>query len=170
MRTSMNVHICTCAAAARADVRRRRINQIHRSSRQPTSDFANGRDKRDVWTVNSEATPEAYFATFRQKLFEPCILAGTSEKGCCAECGAPRVRATEKARRLPQSIVTGSRIETVAWRTLDTERLEELYASLQPLVLKGSPRALEVGAAGIANPLMLKLKLSGQSRNHLLGV
>lgn len=54
-----------------------------------------GRNKRDVWTVNSEPTPEAHFATFPQKLIEPCILAGTSEKGCCAECGAPRVRMTE---------------------------------------------------------------------------
>jgi DNA modification methylase len=54
-----------------------------------------GRNKRDVWTVNSEPTPEAHFATFPQRLIEPCILAGTSEKGCCAECGAPRVRVTE---------------------------------------------------------------------------
>jgi DNA modification methylase len=54
------------------------------------------RNKRDVWTINSEPTPEAHFATFPQKLIEPCILAGTSEKGCCAECGAPRVRVTER--------------------------------------------------------------------------
>lgn len=55
-----------------------------------------GRNKRSVWTVNSEPTPEAHFATFPQKLIEPCILAGTSEKGCCAECGAPRLRVTEQ--------------------------------------------------------------------------
>ncbi|MGC2221741.1 MAG: site-specific DNA-methyltransferase [Methylocella sp.] len=50
------------------------------------------RNKRSVWAVNSEPTPEAHFATFPQKLIEPCILAGTSEKGRCAQCGAPRVR------------------------------------------------------------------------------
>lgn len=54
------------------------------------------RNKRDVWTVNSEPTPEAHFATFPSKLIEPCILAGTSDKGCCAVCGAPRVRVTER--------------------------------------------------------------------------
>jgi DNA modification methylase len=37
----------------------------------------NGRNKRSVWTVNSEPTPEAHFATFPQKLIEPCILAGS---------------------------------------------------------------------------------------------
>jgi DNA modification methylase len=36
-----------------------------------------GRNKRSVWTVNSEPTPEAHFATFPQKLIEPCILAGS---------------------------------------------------------------------------------------------
>jgi DNA modification methylase len=34
------------------------------------------RNKRDVWFVNSEPTPEAHFATFPEKLIEPCILAG----------------------------------------------------------------------------------------------
>ena len=66
------------------------------ASRGPGTDGTyrkmNGRNKRDVWTVNSEPTPEAHFATFPQKLIEPCILAGTSERGCCKECGAPRVR------------------------------------------------------------------------------
>src|SRR4030095_3390757 len=36
--------------------------------------------------------PDAHFATFAEKLVEPCILAGTSEAGCCAQCGAPWVR------------------------------------------------------------------------------
>ena len=40
--------------------------------------------------------PDAHFATFPPKLVEPCILAGTSEKGCCPECGAPWERVVEK--------------------------------------------------------------------------
>lgn len=36
-----------------------------------------GRNKRSVWTVNSEPCAEAHFATFPQKLIEPCILAGS---------------------------------------------------------------------------------------------
>lgn len=42
----------------------------------------------------------SHFATFGEKLIEPCLLAGTSEKGCCPECGAPWVRVTEK--RVPE--------------------------------------------------------------------
>lgn len=33
--------------------------------------------------------------TFPPKLVEPCIKAGTSERGCCPECGAPWVRITK---------------------------------------------------------------------------
>jgi len=48
-----------------------------------------GRNKRSVWTVASEPFPGAHFATFPPSLIEPCILAGTSERGCCPACGAP---------------------------------------------------------------------------------
>ena len=34
----------------------------------------------------------SHFATFPPKLVEPCIKAGTSETGCCGECGAPWAR------------------------------------------------------------------------------
>ena len=37
----------------------------------------------------------SHFATFPPKLVEPCILAGTSAKGCCSECGAPLVRVVD---------------------------------------------------------------------------
>ncbi len=46
--------------------------------------------------VNPYPMKEAHFATFPPKLVEPLILAGTSEKGCCPECGAPWERVVEK--------------------------------------------------------------------------
>jgi DNA modification methylase len=55
-----------------------------------------GRNKRSVWTVATSPFPGAHFATFPAKLIEPCILAGTSEKGCCPTCGAGRKRVVEK--------------------------------------------------------------------------
>lgn len=39
-----------------------------------------------------------HFATFPPDLIEPCIKAGTSEKGCCAKCGAPWVRDVETVK------------------------------------------------------------------------
>ena len=48
-----------------------------------------GRNVRTVWTINPAPFAEAHFATFPPALVTPCILAGTSERGACATCGAP---------------------------------------------------------------------------------
>jgi adenine-specific DNA methylase len=56
------------------------------------------RNRRTVWTIASEPYSGAHFATFPTKLVEPCILAGTSERGCCPECGAPWRRVTEREK------------------------------------------------------------------------
>lgn len=50
------------------------------------------RSKRSVWWIGTQPFKEAHFATFAEKLVEPCILAGTSEKGACAFCGTPWYR------------------------------------------------------------------------------
>ena len=55
----------------------------------------NGRNKRTVWEIPTQPYPEAHFATYPEKLVEPCIMAGTSEKGVCAECGKPWERIME---------------------------------------------------------------------------
>jgi hypothetical protein len=54
------------------------------------------RNKRSVWEIATQPYPEAHFATYPEKLVEPCILAGTSEKGVCAECGKPWERTFER--------------------------------------------------------------------------
>ena len=53
------------------------------------------RNKRSVWEINTHPYPDAHFATYPEKLVEPCILAGTSEKGVCAKCSKPWVKLTE---------------------------------------------------------------------------
>jgi DNA modification methylase len=57
-----------------------------------------GRNKRSVWTVTTVPFKGAHFAVFPPKLIEPCVKAGTSERGCCPECGAPWERITESER------------------------------------------------------------------------
>lgn len=57
-----------------------------------------GRNLRSVWTIATSPMPEAHFATFPPTLAERCILAGTSEKGCCSACGAPWARVTTKGK------------------------------------------------------------------------
>jgi len=53
---------------------------------------SNGRNLRNVWHLATEATPLFHFATYPTEIPRKCIKAGTSEKGCCAACGAPWVR------------------------------------------------------------------------------
>ncbi len=55
-----------------------------------------GRNLRSVWNIATEPYPGAHFATFPRKLVEPCVKAGTSERGVCPECGAPWVRVVER--------------------------------------------------------------------------
>jgi len=55
-----------------------------------------GRNRRTVWTIATQPYTAAHFAVFPPALVEPCIKAGTSEKGCCPKCGAPWVRVTER--------------------------------------------------------------------------
>ena len=62
--------------------------------------FGNGqsRNRRSVWTIATQPYPEAHFATFPEALVKPCIMAGTSERGACAACGAPWERVTGAPR------------------------------------------------------------------------
>jgi DNA modification methylase len=56
------------------------------------------RNKRSVWTVTTKPFRGAHFATFPKDLIEPCVLAGTSEHGCCSKCGTPWNRDVEIKR------------------------------------------------------------------------
>lgn len=71
------------------------------------------RNKRTVWTVATAPYPEAHFATYPPDLIKPCILAGTSARGCCPKCGAPWERIVERVEtgerhRLPAGMVAGA--------------------------------------------------------------
>lgn len=49
-----------------------------------------------VWDMSTASFAGAHTATFPPELAERCILAGTPEVGCCASCGSPWSRITEK--------------------------------------------------------------------------
>lgn len=61
-------------------------------SRTAGTDFRNARS---VWTIPTESSPYAHFATFPRALAERCIKAGTSEYGACPKCGVPFERVIE---------------------------------------------------------------------------
>jgi DNA modification methylase len=56
------------------------------------------RNRRSVWTVTTKPYKGAHFATMPPDLVEPCVLAGTSEEGCCPHCGSPWARITERKK------------------------------------------------------------------------
>ena len=64
-----------------------------------TEQQSSGANLRNVWKIATQGVKESHFATFPEKLVRPCILAGTSDMGCCAECGAPWVRVVEVSGR-----------------------------------------------------------------------
>ncbi len=61
--------------------------------------LVSNRNLRSVWEIATQPFPEAHFATFPEKLVARCIMAGTSEKGCCPKCGAPWERSTKPSDR-----------------------------------------------------------------------
>lgn len=68
-----------------------------------------GANCRNVWTIATQPFSESHFATFPPDLAERCIKAGTSERGCCASCGAPWARITIKGEPdMPHRAVSGA--------------------------------------------------------------
>lgn len=54
------------------------------------------RNRRTVWELATESYSGAHYATFPTKLVEPMVLASTSARGCCPECGRQWVRMANK--------------------------------------------------------------------------
>ena len=48
-----------------------------------------GRNLRSVWQIVTQPYPGAHFAVFPEELADRCVKAGSSERGCCPECGVP---------------------------------------------------------------------------------
>lgn len=73
------------------------------------------RNRRSVWTVATKPYNGKkalnHFATFPPALIEPCILAGTSERGHCPSCGARWERQTEPVIQVAHTGTTGSAYE-----------------------------------------------------------
>ena len=83
-------------------------------------DGSKGANLRNVWTIATHSFKDAHFATFPPKLVEPCIKAGTSERGVCGECGAPWTRQVDTVKGGPvrtrnRREVYGREPETASW-------------------------------------------------------
>ena len=103
-----------------SDTKRRIIQSLSRNG---------GRNRRTVWTVPTQAYPEAHFATFPEALVRPCIQAGTSERGACAKCGKPWERVTEYKANYGRREVAhcpnnaDSKVDSSEWRPTTVKQL-----------------------------------------------
>jgi DNA modification methylase len=73
-------------------------SSLTKLGRQRSVGDPSGRNLRSVWTIATQPYPGAHFATFPEALVEPCVKAGTSERGVCPDCGASWVRVVERER------------------------------------------------------------------------
>ena len=83
-----------------------------------------GRNKRSVWTVNTHPYPDAHFATFPEKLVEPCILAGSPLGGTVLDPFAGSGTTLAVAQRLGRKAI-GTDISS-EYLELASKRLEKV--------------------------------------------
>lgn len=67
-----------------------------RGSDQQWNEVGGTRNARSVWRIGSSPFSEPHHAVMPAALAERCIKAGTSDAGCCPDCGAPWERIVQK--------------------------------------------------------------------------
>jgi len=82
------------AAGSRFDKGKTATNGEYRSQ-EGYRDNSSGRNLRNVWTINPRGYKDAHYATYPEKLVEPCIKVSTSAKGVCPKCGSQWARIVE---------------------------------------------------------------------------
>lgn len=104
------------------------------------------RNRRSVWTVQTEPFPEAHFATFPTKLIQPCILAGCPVGGTVLDpftgAGTTALVAKETGRNFIGIELNPAYIE-IAHRRIAQEVLP-LHATELPLTPEAPPDGVVV--------------------------
>ena len=76
------------AEAVREGAATEAIGAMDKRTRARDTAIRMGRAQRSVWSIPTQRYHQAHFATFPERLVEPCILAGSSAAGCCPVCGS----------------------------------------------------------------------------------
>lgn len=109
------------------------------------------RNKRNIFFVNTKPFRGAHFAVFPPDLIRPCIRAGSSQAGCCPQCGTPYQRVMDKEVRMP---------------AIDSERPQARRArELWEESGLGVDHLSAIKAVGLADAGKAALTMSGAGRN-----
>src|SRR5438105_391969 len=65
--------------------------------------------KTNVLRINTQSSGEEHYAAYPRALVQPMVMAGTSERGCCSECGAPHKRIVRKSGGTTGKLPQGNR-------------------------------------------------------------
>lgn len=91
------------------------------SIKEPTTNGNGLKNKRSVWSINTEPCPEAHFAVFPRALIRPCVVAGTKENDLILDpfygTGTVGIVAKELGRRCVGVELSGEYIEIAKKRT-----------------------------------------------------
>lgn len=91
--------------------------------------YEGGRNLWNYWLLSPEPYSAAHFATFPTEIPRRAILAGTSERGACAECGAPWERVVER-EATPDHIK--AQFEAARTRTEDDHGRHDGFTTRKP--------------------------------------
>lgn len=100
----------------------------HKDWTKYTPDPVTSRNRRTVWHIATAPYSGAHFATYPPALVEPCIKAGTSERGCCPNCGKQWVRVTDHEPRPANE----ERIARLRAQGVRSRQSANLYAEHKP--------------------------------------
>jgi len=132
------------------------------------------RNRRSVWHVATRPYSGAHFATFPPALITPCILAGTSAKGCCSKCGAPwkRVVGRNDVDNKANEVIKASNVPGLK-RGTSHDRVRQLSGSTYQHVRGGTlgwqPSCdceAEVTPCTVLDPFMGSGTVAGVSMKH----
>ena len=105
--------------------------RVERESHGNTVNSTGGRNKRSVWSIATGRFKAAHYATFPERLVEPCILAGCPEGGTILDPFAGSGTTGVVAKRLRRNFV-GVEINPEYWQ-MATDRIAATMQEFQQL-------------------------------------
>jgi DNA modification methylase len=106
--------------------------------KEPTADGKTRKNKRSIWSINTEPCKEAHFAVFPRALVQPCLLSGSPRDGLVLDpffgSGTVGVVAVETGRRCVGIELKADYIE------IARQRLRNVIPPLMPDLAAAAPR------------------------------
>lgn len=136
--------------------RLRAADGVHENWAESTREVLGYRNLRNVWMFATQPYSGAHFATFPEELPRRCILAATSARGACIQCGAPWERVLRRQFYGDWNPHPGSSVATVVNRqTADRKGNDFIESWKPPEIIGWRPTCLCPGQHGKTAPCLV---------------